>query len=173
MNKEDKATIKYFDLLIKKIDDIFAFSINNIIHDTLKPESKKDKEIFFNVVDSVKSFGEKYKYFKRVSKATQNGGWHELTDKGIELKDSELGFTKFEKSLIPKQLDWYKIIPIIIAVVFGLLNVYQKYDYNQLKSDYNSLSIERDSLKEKLFDVNNNTAVNKVISLSDTLQTKN
>ena len=83
------------------------------------------------------------------------------------------GHLKYENSLNEKSLDWYKIIPIILSVLFGLLNVYQKYDYNLLKTDYNSLKTQRDSLKEKLSDKSNKMIVSKEKPLKDTLRTKN
>jgi len=38
------------------------------------------------------------------------------------------------KSSNKKPLDWYKIIAIILTIIFGSLNLYQKYDYNNLKT---------------------------------------
>lgn len=82
------------------------------------------------------------------------------------------GFKKLYSDLNKNNLNWYKIIPILVAIIFGGLNVYQKYDYNNLKNNYDSLKVERDSLKLKLTYMNNNSSVNKEKPLLDTLQTK-
>ena len=133
----EKQILKYFDLVIKNIDDVFAFSINNILFEYLNPTSEKEKEHFFKIVDKVKYFGKKNKYFEQFGK--NDGGWYKLTEKGIELKDSKKEYLKFVKSSNKKPLDWYKIIAIILTIIFGSLNLYQKYDYNNLKTQYNSL----------------------------------
>jgi hypothetical protein len=80
------------------------------------------------------------------------------------------GLTKeYKKS---KKLDWYKIIPICIAVIFGILNVYQKYDNKNLKEHNNSLIVGVDSLKTELNHLKYNPTLNKEKSLQDTLRTK-
>jgi len=88
----EKQILKYFDLVIKNIDDVFAFSINNILFEYLNPTSEKEKEHFFKIVDKVKYFGKKNKYFEQFGK--NDGGWYKLTEKGIELKDSKKRISK-------------------------------------------------------------------------------
>ena len=166
MNEKD--IIKYFDLVIKNLDDVFAFSINNILFDVLKPESKEDKDEFFIIVDKVKYFGNKNKYFEGFGK--NDGGWYKLTDKGIRLKDSNKGHLKFNRK--SKSLDWYKITAIGLTLIFGCLNIYQKYDYNQLKSKYNSLKVDYDSIAPLKLESNSKNVSNKASSAIDTLQTR-
>ncbi|MDA9337760.1 hypothetical protein N9Q51_00225 [Flavobacteriaceae bacterium] len=134
---DEKQIFKYFDLVIKNIDDVFAFSINNILFEYLNPKNQKEKEQFFEIVDEVKYFGKKNRYFDQFGK--DDVGWFRLTDSGIELKDSKKGYLGFKKSSNKKPLDWYKIIAIILTVIFGSFNLYQKYDYNNLKTQYNFL----------------------------------
>jgi hypothetical protein len=66
-------------------------------------------------------------------------GWYSLSELGIELKDSKKGYLKSEKWSKINPLDWYKIIVIILIVIFDSLNLYRKYDYNNLKPQYNFL----------------------------------
>ena len=155
----EKQILKYFDLIIKNIDDVFAFSINNILFEYLNPTSEKEKEHFFKIVDKVKYFGKKNKYFEQFGK--NDGGWYKLTEKGIELKDSKKEYLKFVKSSNKKPLDWYKIIAIILTIIFGSLNLYQKYDYNNLKTQYNSLKTINENIVNNILLKN---SVNKVFS---------
>ena len=155
----EKQIFKYFDLVINNIDDVFAFSINNILFEYLNPKNHKEKEQFFEIVDKVKYFGKKNKYFEQYGK--NDGGWYKLTDKGIELKDSKNGYLGFKKSSNKKPLDWYKISAIILTIIFGILNLYQKYDYNNLKTEFNSLKTTKENLENNILLKN---SVNKVFS---------
>ena len=155
----EKQILKYYDLVIKNIDDVFAFSINNILFEYLNPKSQKEKEQFFKIVDEVKYFGEKNKYFEQFGK--NDGGWYKLTERGIELKDSKKGHLKFEKSSNKKPLDWYKISAIVLTIILGVLNLYQKYDYNNLKTEFNSLKTTNENLENNILLKN---SVNKVFS---------
>ena len=165
----DKDIIKYFDFVIKNLDDIFGFSINNILFDFLKPESEEEKEQFFIIVDKVKYFGKKNKYFEGFGK--NDGGWYKLTDMGIELKDFKKGHQKFVRKSTVKPLDWYKIAAIGLTLIFGCLNIYQKYDYNQLKGRFNTLKTEYESIKSQESESTRKNEVIKENIVKDTIQT--
>ena len=78
----NKETIKYIDLIIKDIDDFDCFSVNNIVFEYLKPESKEGKEQFFVIIDKIKLFGKNNDIFVPRTK----DGWCKLTDKLKRLK---------------------------------------------------------------------------------------
>ena len=166
----EKEIIEKIDLLFEKITDFNAFSINNIFFKEIKPNEKNKDEVenFHNIVSETKLFGMNNDLFEKYN----DNGWFSLTEKGKELKLSNFGFIKFNKKLKQKKFDLYKIVPIILTIVFGSLNIYQKYDYRELKNNYDSLKFERDSLKQKLTDLNNKTVEYKVNTLTDTLETK-
>ncbi|WP_336127171.1 hypothetical protein [Mesoflavibacter sp. CH_XMU1422-2] len=166
----EKEIIEKIDLLFEKITDFNAFSINNIFFNEIKPNEKNKNEVenFRNIVSETKLFGMNNDLFEKYN----NNGWFSLTEKGKELKISNLGYIKFTKKSKPKKIDLYKIIPIILTFVFGCLNIYQKYDYRELKNDFDSLKIERDSLKQKLIYLSNKTVEHKENTLKDTLETK-
>lgn len=166
----EKEIIKLLDLLIKRIEDFKLFSIQGIFFKEFKPNEKDRTEvnIFFEKVNSVILFGTNNDLFEKYNE----NGWYSLTEKGKELKKSNLGYVKFSNKLKPKKYDLYKIIPIILTVVFGSLNVYQNYDYRELKKKYDSLNTEYDSLKLKLNYLNNKIIEYKVKPLSDTLKSK-
>ncbi|WP_159948604.1 hypothetical protein [Polaribacter septentrionalilitoris] len=166
----EKEIIEKIDLLFEKITDFNTFSINNIFFKEIKPDEKNKDEVkkFFDIVNETKLFGMNNDLFEKYN----DNGWFSLTEKGKELKLSNFGYNKFTKKSKPKKFDLYKIIPIILTIVFGSLNIYQKYDYRELKNNYDSLKFERDSLKQKLTDLNNKTVEYKVYTLTDTLKTK-
>ncbi len=166
----EKEIIEKIDLLFEKITDFNAFSINNIFFKEIKPNEKNKDEVkkILEIVNETKLFGMNNDLFEKYN----DNGWFSLTEKGKTLKQSNFGFVKFTKKSKPKKFDLYIIVPIILTVVFSSLNIYQKYDYRELKSNYDSLKLERDSLKQKWIDLNNNIVEYKVNTLSDTLKTK-
>lgn len=72
-----------------------------------------------------------------------------------------MGYAKFIKKAKIKPIDWYKIIAISLTVIFGSLNLYQKYDYNNLKSQYISLKTINEDLDNNILLKN---SVNKIFS---------
>lgn len=58
-NIAEKDIIKYFDIIIKEIDDLSFFSINNIlIHKKyLNTDTDEQKDFFFSLVRAIESFG--------------------------------------------------------------------------------------------------------------------
>ncbi len=159
-NIAEKDIIKYFDIIIKEIDDLSFFSINNIlIHKKyLNTDTDEQKDFFFSLVRAIESFGLSRGFF---NENKGGGGWLKLTSKGIDLKDSKMGYAKFIKKAKIKPIDWYKIIAISLTVIFGSLNLYQKYDYNNLKSQYISLKTINEDLDNNILLKN---SVNKIFS---------
>ncbi|MFD1163079.1 hypothetical protein [Hwangdonia seohaensis] len=175
---DEKILIKYVDELVNDfLNSPFQdFTTNEFLNESqrFRTENMKKSERM-DLEDSIMDFGLKKKLFKIVE-----GRILMLDEKGIELKDFGQGYLKFEKSLKSKPLDWYKIVPIILTVVFGCLNLYQKSEYSGLKnrfeilkSDFDSLTVERDSLKIELNRLNNKQIEYKDKSLPATSQPKN
>ena len=70
MKIDEKTVIKYFDIIIKEIEDISFFSVNNILirKGYLKVDTKEQKEKFFAIVKSVKTFGIYRDFFDKKEK---------------------------------------------------------------------------------------------------------
>jgi len=166
----EKEIIKFLDLVFNKITDFNLFAIDNILFKELNINEKNKNEVekLSLISKEVNLFGKNNDLFEAIN----GNGWLSLTEKGKELKISKLGFVKFTKKNKAKKIDLYKIVAIILTIVFGVLNVFQKYDYRELKNNYDFIKSERDSLKHKLDDLNNKTVEYKARSLSDTLITK-
>ncbi|WP_439129267.1 hypothetical protein [Polaribacter sp.] len=169
----EKEIIKYLDLVFKGITDFNAFSTNNILFKIIKPNDKVEKErnSFFEIIKEVERFGKNNDLFEQIS--TQN--WYKLTPKGKELKLSSLGFIKFTKKSKPKKFDLYKIVPIILTIVFGISTFYfalVNYRLKLQESKVPSLELKVDSLKKELNRINNKLIEYKVNTLTDTLETK-
>ncbi|MBU3010713.1 hypothetical protein KO506_04830 [Polaribacter vadi] len=96
MNINEKIIIKYFDIIVRELDDVSFFSINNILIDNkhLNINTQKEKEYLFELSDKIKTFGISRGYFLK----NGDNGWMKLSEKGIDLKDSKKGVSKFTYS---------------------------------------------------------------------------
>lgn len=168
----DKETIKYIDLIIREIDDFDTFSVNNIVFDFLKPESKDEKDTFFNLIDEIKLFGKNNDLFVPRTK----DGWCKLTDKGKRLKLSNKTFKNFQKT--ENKSEWYNKnwIGYLIAFIVLLFTVYQHFDNRSLKREYDSLDKRYDSIKfqfddfkDSLSELKQEDTETKQLKVSDSL----
>lgn len=160
-------TDKHFDLLIDKIENPLEFNILISLSDSVKNLSTNEK---ISLDDELKIIGVSKGYFNIIREDT---GWYSLTKKGIKLKEYSKGHKKFDKKLNLNPLDWYKIVAIVLSVIFFGFNFYQKQNYDNLKSQYDSLKTKHDSCREKLSSSNNKLIINRDKTLSNTLETKN
>ena len=134
MELNERNIIKYFDIILLADKKDSFFSINKIlIPKYFKYETSEERDFLQDIRRELKEFSEFHGYFEWLA----NGSCR-LTEKGLDAKEKG-GHLKYKKSLTEKPLDWYKIIAIILTVIFGSFNLYQKYDYNNLKTQYNSL----------------------------------
>ncbi|WP_339885805.1 hypothetical protein [Polaribacter vadi] len=170
---EEKEIIKYLDQIVERIKDFNSFGVGVILAEILGASSEisKNPEKFNNIVLEVGLFGENNDLFEKV------GSWSffKLTTKGKELKKSKLGFINFSKKTKPKKFDLYKIVPIILTVVFGISTFYFAFVNYRLKlqeSKVPSLELKVDSLKKELNRINNKMIENKGKPLNKTLDTK-
>jgi hypothetical protein len=85
MKIDEKVTQKYFDIIIKEIEDISLFSINNILIDDkhLGIKTDEEKDYLFELSEKIKTFGLSRDFFDK----NGENGWLKLTEKGIELKE--------------------------------------------------------------------------------------
>jgi hypothetical protein len=169
----EKEIIKHLDLLFEKITDFKTFSINNLIVRELKPDNKNKDEVenFHNTVSEIRIFGMNNDLFEKYN----DNGWFSLTEKGKEMKLSNLGFIKFSKKTKPKKFDLYKIAPIILTVVFGISTFYFAFANYRLKlqeSKVPSLELKVVSLKKELNHINNKLIECRKKPLTKTLDTK-
>ena len=159
----EKEAFKYIDLVIKDIENFEAFSVKNIIHDYLKPNSKSEKDSFFKIVEKVKLFGSNNDLFVPIS----TEGWCKLTEKGKRLKLSGKKFKNFKKS--DSDSHWYNQnwVGYSIALIALLFNIYQNFQYNAMKKEYNIMNTKYDSLKtinKSIQDsVNKSKVINKTV----------
>jgi hypothetical protein len=129
MNIDEKTIITYFDVIIKKLEDVSFFSVNNILIDNkhLKIDTKEEREYLFELTDRIKTFGISRGYFQK----NGENGWLELTEKGIELKDSKKGFLKSLKdskskseSTFDKIIFYFKNNRIIAVPLFFVFVIF-------------------------------------------------
>jgi len=140
----EEITIKHLDILLKNIVDVTQFDINSILltNSDFSPFKENQKNDFTRVCQSVKRMGETFKYFKSEINRPKVFG---LTKEGIKAKELG-GHLKYQNSLTEKPLDWYRLIPIILTVIFGSLTIYfAKLNYD-LKMNQSDVKKENDSL---------------------------
>ncbi|WGD34701.1 hypothetical protein [Olleya sp. YS] len=168
MNIDEKTIIKYFDIIIKELDDVSFFSVNNILIDNkhLKIDTKEEREYLFELTNKIKTLGISRGYFQK----NGENGWLELTVKGIELKDSKKGFLKFIKdsktkseSTFDKIIFYFKnnrIIAVLLFVVFVIFigskafNEFSKAKENieKINGSSDKSSVESDYKNETIKD---------------------
>jgi len=84
---DNEIIIKYLDILLNDIDKPNGFCINNILVEKHIPvDSAEQREMFFEIIESVKYLGKELGLIKSLSK---ENSWFKLTEKG--LKAQELG----------------------------------------------------------------------------------
>ena len=164
----ERKIIKYIDLIIKNIEDFDSFSVNNIVFEYLKPESKTEKDSFFKLIDDIKLFGKNNDLFIPRTK----DGWCKLTEKGKKLKLSKNSFKSFNKSHDKKK--WYNEnwVGYLIAFFVFLFIVYQYLDNRSLKNEYENLNTQYEIYKDSIYQLNKELEKQKLTKLSDTLRTK-
>lgn len=135
MNIDEKTIIRYFDIIIRELEDVSFFSVNNILIDNkhLKIDTKAEKEYLFELSDKIKSFGISRGYFLK----NGDNGWMKLTKRGIDLKDSNKKFKKDSKQSFEFTYDgiisYFKnnkivaVILVLIVVFFGATKIINEF----------------------------------------------
>jgi len=153
MIKFDKRDIPVLDFIIEKSIEKYPESIyliDLIDSGFIIQKSKSLAVIFSNEIDEFERLVfiiSKYDcadckiipphIFNEHSSITKN-------EKTIQFK-SQGGFKKVYKEF-KKPLDWYRIIPIILSVIFGSLTIYFSKNIFDLKENQSDLNIKYDSL---------------------------
>jgi hypothetical protein len=164
----EKEIIKYLDIVFKDITDFELVSINNPITKVLKHETKEERKKFFSVVESVELFAKNNDLIEK----NGNGGWFSLTEKGKELKQTDLGFEKFKNKSKKKVMTKFEKWSLILIALPIIINLIQWNYSSTLKSELESCNSELDSLKTELYSKKSIKTENKVKTLSDILKTK-
>lgn len=118
----NKIEIKYLNLVLSKITDITSFNVWKLLEDEkdfdfeLATEELKQEMLDLN--SRIQRLGVTYKYFKQIDYFE-----YRLTAKGIKAKELG-GHEEYEKSIAKKPLDWYRIIPMWLTLLFGISAVY-------------------------------------------------
>ena len=159
-----KEDIPVLDFIIDELCEKGKFS-------TITAKYLGNKKVFgFGRKDTVADFflnETDEKEFERLASIIKESGGAKVNEQlfesplSISRNSETLHFQKlggFKKRR--KTLDWYKIVPICIAIIFGSLNAYQKYSYNYLDAKFETLEVENDSLKVKLTNIKNKMNLN-------------
>jgi len=150
-NEEKQQVIyEYIDKLIILFPDFEYFRLHDYCIE-LEPDFKERKKLY-NVISEVRTTMERLEYIEVPPKWN---ALHTLTEKGRLVK-SKGGYFNYLKSIEPKT-DWYKIIPIILSIVFGIsmavigvLNYKLNKDKDRFSIEKEQLNKQIDSLKEKI-----------------------
>ena len=158
MSIDEKTIIKYFDIIIKELDDVSFFSVNNILIDNkyLTVNNQEERDYLFEFSNKIKTFGISRGYFLK----NGENGWLELTEKGIELKDSKKGYVKHKNGSNQKFEFTYDgiisylksnrivaIILILIVLFFGTTKIIN--EYSKAKENIEKLNGNSDNTKTK------------------------
>ncbi|WP_209406391.1 hypothetical protein [Pseudozobellia sp. WGM2] len=161
---DDKIVIENFDFVINNLTARNGFSINNELFDKFNPESPTERKHFLDLCDEIREFGLRNGYLIQIGKPANNSGYFNLTEKGLDLKNFGKGHLKFVKKLNSKPLDWYKIIPIILTIVFGSVSAYfLKANYDLKLNELNLREINDSLIK------NNGNLKNQLLIYKDSL----
>ncbi|QQQ28674.1 hypothetical protein [Chryseobacterium indoltheticum] len=145
-----KVIYEYIDKLIMLFPDFDYFLINEY-YIQLEPDFKERKKLY-SLASEIRTVMVKLGY---TEVPPNRNTVHVLTEKGRLVK-SKGGHFKYLKSLEPKK-DWFKMIPIILSIVFGISMAVIGFLNYKLNKDKDSSNIEKerlnkqvDSLKEKI-----------------------
>jgi hypothetical protein len=177
MSINEKTIIKYFDIIVKELDDVSFFSVNNILIDNqhLKVNNQEEKDFLFDISDKIKTFGISRGYFQK----NGENGWLKLTEKGIDLKDSKKGYFKYIKGANQKfeftydgiisYLKSNRIVAVIlVAIVIFLgttkiINEYSKAKENIEKLNGDSNKKHQNGISEQVDLSNDRTDKNDLV----------
>lgn len=146
--------------MIDDIENVEYFNIKYFINKFVDIDDHEKAYLQY----SIESFGKTYGLFENTLNSDE---WFKLTPKGIDLKEYGKGFNKFEKKL-KRNIDWYKIIGIILTFVFGCSTIYFSILSYDLKESQSDVTIQNESLKAQTdsLKVENARLLNLVDSLS-------
>ena len=144
---------------IEKLDEIVALLLlkPNIDIGTLYKEKIIEDDSNGLEIDLINSPENKYERYLTILKKrnlciigqTKEGKYAQKTDLTYDFKKSG-GFKKLYRELNKKSIDFYKVIPIILTVIFGLSTLFfakKNYDLKIKESKEIELEKENDSLK--------------------------
>jgi len=163
-----KTEIEYLNFVLSEIQDITSFNVWKILlsenedfeFDLATEELKQE---MLNMSSKVERLGMTYKYFDQVDHFE-----YRLTEKGIKAKELG-GHQEYEKFISKKPLDWYRIVPICLSIIFGISAVYYaNRNYNlklkQTESKEKTLELEKKLIESESINdsLNNELLLTKI-----------
>ena len=154
---------KYFNELIKRIENPSEFNILISLSELVENLTTDEK---IELDDKLKIIGVSKGYFNIINDET---GWYSLSELGIELKESNELYKKFEKKRNSKPMTKFEKWSLILVIVGIILGSFWKcYDIYKAVPESNQSSHTSDSLKPKTY----NKVEDKEKTLLDTSKTK-
>jgi hypothetical protein len=141
-----KKEIEYLNFVLSEIQDITSFNVWKILSEEEDFEfdlaTEELKGEMLDMSSRIQRLGTTYKYFDKIDHFD-----YRLTEKGIKAKELG-GHQEYEKFISKKPLDWYRIIPICLSIIFGISAVYYaNRNYNlklkQTESKERTLELEK------------------------------
>ena len=167
---KESEIIKYIDLLFSDIKDFNLFSINNILFDIIKPNERDNIEVerFRKIEKEVKIFGLNNDLFSKYN----DNGWFSLTDKGKEMKKSNLKFEKFNNKSGKKPMTNFEKLSLLLIALPIIINLIQWNYSSTLKLQLDACNSELDSLNNILSSRKNILIENKELKGLNIKETK-
>ena len=160
-----KTEIEYLNFVLSEIQDITSFNVWKILSEEEDFEfdlaTEELKHEMLDISSRVQRLGTTYKYFDQIDHFE-----YRLTEKGIKAKELG-GHQEYEKFISKKPLDWYRIIPICLSIIFGISAVYYaNRNYNlklkQTESKERSLELEKKIIESE----SKNDSLNRELRLT-------
>jgi hypothetical protein len=135
-------TDKYFNELIKRIENPLEFNILISLSELVENLSNAKK---IELDDKLKIIGVSKKYFDIINDTT---GWYSLSESGIELKESNKPYKKFEKRRKSKPMTNFQKWSLFLLIATPISGIF--YQNKSLKSDYSTLKFQSESYKDSI-----------------------
>ncbi|OPB99006.1 hypothetical protein BAS10_04900 [Elizabethkingia meningoseptica] len=145
--EKDKKIYEYVDRLLVLFPDFNHCTLSKLIIESFDETERSE---VYSIISDVRIAMEKLGF---IEFAPNSNIAYVLTDKG-RLAKKKGGYFKYQKSLEPKT-DWYKIIPIILTIIFGSSTLILSIKRDKTVSENAFLKKENDSLKS-VININKN-----------------
>ena len=117
-----KTEIEYLNYVLSEIPDITSFNVWRILKEDEDFEfelaTEELKQEMLEMSSRVQRLGVTYKYFEQLDHFE-----YRLTEKGIKARELG-GHQEYEKFISKKPLDWYRIVPMFLTIIFGISAFY-------------------------------------------------
>ncbi|WP_442264552.1 hypothetical protein ACSIGC_09305 [Tenacibaculum sp. ZS6-P6] len=160
-----KTEIEYLNIVLSEIQDITSFNVWKILSEDEDFEfelaTEELKQEMLDMSSRVQRLGMTYKYFDKIDHFE-----YRLTEKGIKAKELG-GHQEYEKFISKKPLDWYRIVPICLSIIFGVSAVYYANRNYNLKLKQTESKEKTSELEKKIIEFESkNDSLNKELRLT-------